>query len=62
MSVALTASQPALEACQRRPRPQRRQFGTGHDVRAAALSALDRKLQAEADEIKGCANVDISRR
>ena len=51
MSVALTAAQATLKAREGGPCAELRQFGAGHDVRAAAPSAFNRELQAEADEI-----------
>ena len=50
-SVALTTAKATLKACQGRPCAEMRQFGAGNDVRAVALSAFDRELQAEADEV-----------
>ena len=57
MSIALTATKPALKSSQGRPCAELRQLGTGQDVRAAASSAFNRELQAEADKITDCSNV-----
>ena len=55
--IALAATKPALERHYASPRSELRQFGACHNIRAPALSAFDRQLQPEADEITGRSNV-----